>query len=132
MNDKALVYIIWFAVSVPLSQLTCRWLWDAVCESAGKSVADVRAYRAELTGSEIAFKMLHSWLLSCSPNPSKTRKMLAIYQLCTMLPAFFLMFSVIGLFTHLFDKFLDIAAYAMIALNMLYAIAGIIYNRCTR
>lgn len=132
MNDKAFVYIIWFAISVPLSQITCRWLWGAVCESVGKSVGDVKAYRAELSGSDIAFKMLHSWLLSVSPNPSKTRKMIVVYQLCTMLPAFFLMFSVIGLFTNIFDKFLDIAAYAIIALMMLYLVAGFVYHKYSK
>lgn len=128
LNEKALVYVIWFAISIPLTQVVCRWLWTAVCESAGKNPADITAHRLEMRGSSYTNRKLHSWLLSNSSNPSKTRKMMTIYQLCTAPAAVCLMFSVIGLFTHVFDKFLDVAAFVIMALIFLYAVAGVAYH----
>lgn len=132
MNDKAFVYIIWFAISIPLSQMVCRWLWNAVCESAGKNPAAVMDYRAELRGSAFTHRKLYSWLLSNSDNPQKTKKMMSLYQLCTAPAAICLMFAVVGLFTNFFSKFLNIAAFAMIAFIILCGIAGVVYHKNTK
>lgn len=129
MNNKAFIYIIWFVISLPLSQMVCRWLWNAVCESAGKNPDDVLAYRGELRGSAFTHRKLYSWLLSNSDNPQKTKKMMSLYQLCTAPAAICLMFAVMGLFTSLFNKFLDIAAFAMIAFIILCGIAGIVHHK---
>lgn len=132
MNDKAFVYIIWFVISIPLSQIVCRWLWNAICESAGKNPADVMAYRAELRGSSFTHRKLYSWLLSNSDHPQKTKRMINLYQLCTAPAAIFLMFAGMGLFTNVFNTFLNIAAFAMIVFIILGAIAGIVYHKNTK
>ena len=124
MNEKAICYIIFFAVMIIVNRWFNKWILLKVYESANLTWKDVLEYRATLRGSTKQPRLLTNWLLRVSPNPKKTRKLLNLYNLVMLPSVICLNFSVMGLFTHLFDTFLDYACFVVLGITMLTTIFG--------
>ena len=124
MNEKAICYIIFFAVMIIVNRWFNKWILLKVYESANLTWKDVLEYRATLRGSTKQPRLLTNWLLRVSPNPKKTRKLLNLYNLVILPSVICLSFSVMGLFTHLFDTFLDYACFIVLGITMITTIFG--------
>ena len=131
MNEKALVYIIWYLGYVILMHFVCRWMWEEICVSAGKGPAEVMARRKEICGSSRTYKKMYIWLLGESPEPKRTKKWIYLYQIATLLPSVGVLLSVMGLFTHAFDSILDTGVWVTLGYMFFMAFAGIA-RRLTR
>ena len=124
MNEKALGYVIIFAILMFLNKFTCRPIWTMVCLSSGKTPAAGRVYRKKVRKSDNPPKNFFTWLVKSSDNPTRTRNLLMKYFVC-MLPAFVcLIVAIIGLNTHFFDKFLDIATFIILGFNLIALIVS--------
>ena len=51
MNEKAAIYVIFFAAMIIVSKWFNKWILDKVYESANLTIKDVMEHRAELRGS---------------------------------------------------------------------------------
>lgn len=118
MNEKAIGYIIVFAVLIFISKWFNRWILDKVYESANLTWKDVIEYRVNLRGSTHQSRKLTIWILSVSPNPTKTRKLFTFYHLVSAPSAICLILSIMGLFSHILDGFLDVAIMIVIAFTI--------------
>lgn len=126
MNDKAAIYIIFFAVMIFASKWFNKWILDKVYESANLTIKDVMEYRATLRGSTKQSRKLTSWILSVSPEPQKTKKYFALYHLVSAPSVICFSVSIMGLFTHLFDIFLDYACFIVLGITMITTIIGMV------
>ena len=84
MNEKAVGYIIFFAVMIIVNRWFNKWILEKVYKSANLTWKDVLEYRVTLRGSTKQPRLLTNWLLRVSPNPRKTRKLLNLYNLVTV------------------------------------------------
>ena len=103
-----------------------KWILDKVYESANLTIKDVMEYRATLRGSTKQSRKLTSWILSVSPEPQKTKKYFALYHLVSAPSAICFSVSIMGLFTHLFDIFLDYACFIVLGITMITTIIGMV------
>ena len=124
MNEKAICYIIFFAVMIFMNQWFNKWILYKAYESAGLTIKQVLDYRASLRGSNNQPRKLTAWILRVSPNPKKTRRLLNLYNLSMAPSIICLNISVMGLFSHIFDKFLDCAWFVVLIITMLLTIYG--------
>lgn len=126
MNEKALCYIIFFAVMIIVNRWFNKWVLLKVYESANLTLKDVLEYRSTLRGATEQPRLMTLWLLRVSPNPKKTRKLLNLYFLVTLPSVVCLGFSVMGLFSHIFDAFLDYACFVVLGITVITVILGTI------
>lgn len=124
MNEKAAIYVIFFAAMIFVSKWFNKWILDKVYESANLTLKDVLEYRASLRGSTKQSRKLTGWILSVSPNPQKTKKLFALYHLVSAPSAICFSVSIMGLFTHFFDVFLDYAWFIVLGITMITVIYG--------
>ncbi|MBQ9994535.1 MAG: hypothetical protein IJP17_07485 [Clostridia bacterium] len=124
MNEKALIYVISFALMTVMLLFTTRWIMHLAYKSADTDISKVMEKRAELRGSGNPRGGLIRWLLEKSPDSPRTKRLLIMYAL-SFLPGVICIFAAgVGLFTHALDGFLDTASLAMIGYVMLTALAG--------
>ena len=97
MNEKAISYIIFFAVMIFMNQWFNKWILYKAYESAGLTIKQVLDYRASLRGSNNQPRKLTAWILRVSPNPKKTRRLLNLYNLSMAPSIICLNISVMGL-----------------------------------
>lgn len=129
MNEKAVIYILWFFGYILLMFFACQWIWDAICQSAGKGPSEVMARREEICGRrKFSFKKIYAWLLERSPEPKQTKKWIVFYWIAVLLPAVGVILSVIALFTHALDNFLATASWVTMGYMFFMAIAGVVRN----
>ena len=124
MNEKAMGYIIFFAVMVFMNQWFNKWILYKAYKSAGLTTEQILDYRASLRGSNNQPQKLTAWVLKSSPDPRKTRRLLSLYNLSMAPSIICLGVSVMGLFSRIFDTFLDYAWIAVLAITMLLTIFG--------
>ena len=102
-----------------------KWILLKVYQSANLTLQDVLEKRMKLKASNNAPRKLTNWILSVSPNKKETKKWFLIYNLIA-LPALICMnISITGLFTHIFDTFLDYASIGILLLNFITVIYGV-------
>lgn len=111
-----------------LSRLFNRWAFERILESASLKWEDVLNRRKELQGLDNQPRKMTTWILSVSPNRKETRKRLNIYNLINLPSIIFLSLSVMGLFTHLFDKILDVGFFIVLGIVMVSTVYGSITN----
>lgn len=128
MNEKAMIYIVVFALMSVLSRLFNRWVFERILESANLKWEDVLNRRKELQGLDKQPRKMTSWILSVSPDRKETKKWFNIYNLINLPSIIFLSLSVMGLFTHLFDKILDIGFFIVLGIVMVSTVYGSISN----
>lgn len=128
MSRTAPTYIIWFILYIPLMFFACNWIFNEICVSAGKDPFEVMNKRKEICGSSFTYSKMYVWLLSESPDQARTKRWIHFYQISTLSPSIGIMFSVISLFTHLFDKFLSVAVWFIMGYMFFIVILGIIYR----
>lgn len=126
MNEKALMYVIFFIGMIILTRLTGRWLYSRIYLSAGVKWEEVMEYLTERRGFKN--KRLLPWLISQSPDPAKTRRAALLYYLASAPAIICLAVAVTGLSTHFFDRFLDCACYVVLAITFGIAIMGTVHN----
>ena len=125
MNEKALLYVIFFLFMMILSRFSAGWILREIYDSAGISIESVCKKRLEFRHRKHANRYLSAWIMENSENPTRTARLFKIYHMVTMPPAIFLGLSVTGIFTHIFDKVLDLASMAVLALLIFTAFAGL-------
>ncbi len=111
-----------------ISRLFNRWAFERILESASLKWEDVLNHRKELQGLYNQPRKMTTWILSISPNRKETRKWINIYNLINLPSIIFLSLSVMGLFTHLFDKILDVGFFIVLGIVMVSTIYGLISN----
>lgn len=119
-----MIYIVVFALMSILSRLFNRWAFERILESANLKWEDVLNRRKKLQGLDYQTRKMTSWILSVSPERKETRKWLNIYNLINLPSIIFLSLSVMGLFTHIFDKILDIGFFIVLGITMISTILG--------
>lgn len=119
-----MIYIVVFALMSILSRLFNRWAFGRILESANLKWEDVLNRRKKLQGLDYQTRKMTSWILSVSPDRKETRKWLNIYNLINLPSIIFLSLSVMGLFTHIFDKILDIGFFIVLGITMISTILG--------
>lgn len=119
-----MIYIVVFALMSILSRLFNQWAFERILESANLKWEDVLNRRKELQGLDYQTRKMTSWILSVSPDRKETRKWLNIYNLINLPSIIFLSLSVMGLFTHIFDKILDIGFFIVLGITMISTILG--------
>lgn len=124
MNEKACIYIIVFALMSVLSRLFNKWVFNKILESANIKWEDIINHRKELQGLNNQPRKMTSWILNVSPNIKETRKWLNIYNLINLPSIIFLALSVMGLFSHIFDKILDIGFFIVFGILIFSTIYG--------
>lgn len=124
MNEKAVAYIIFFAAMIIVNRWFNKWILEKVYTSANLTWKDVLEYRATLRGSTKQPRLLTNWLLRVSPNPQKTRKLLILYNLVTLPSIICLSLSVMSLYSHIFDTFLDYACFIVSGITMITILFG--------
>ncbi|MBE6563431.1 MAG: hypothetical protein E7660_06815 [Ruminococcaceae bacterium] len=127
VNEKALGYTIIFSVFALMSKMTCRWLLDIAYSVSGIPFEKIveRKQLKMLRREEMPF---NTWLLENSVDPDRVKKYLDAYKYA-VIPGFLcVLVSVIGLFTHAFDNFMDLASLGFIAINMIVFVFGNIYS----
>ena len=125
MNEKAVIYILYFGIMSFLTRFFNKWILLKVYQSANLTLQDVLEKRMKLKASNNAPRKLTNWILSVSPNKKETKKWFLIYNLIA-LPALICMnISITGLFTHIFDTFLDYASIGILLLNFITVIYGV-------
>ena len=115
-----------------LSRLFNRWAFERILESASLKWEDVLNLRKKLQGLDNQPRKMTTWILSVSPNKKETRKWLNIYNLINLPSIIFLSLSVMGLFTHIFDKILDIGFFIVLGIVMFSTAYGSISNMSRR
>lgn len=128
MNEKAMIYLVVFALMSVLSRLFNRWAFERILESANLKWEDVLNRRKELQGLDNQPRKMTTWILSVSSNRKETRKWLNIYNLINLPSIIFLSLSVMGSFTHIFDKLLDIGFFIVLGIVMFSTVYGSIAN----
>lgn len=111
-----------------LSRLLNRWVFERILESANLKWEDVLNRRKEMQGPDKQPRKMTSWILSVSPDRKETKKWFNIYNLINLPSIIFLSLSVMGLFTHLFDKILDIGFFIVLGIVMVSTVYGSISN----
>ena len=129
MREKALILVIVFLFLIPMIWLSIRWLWELICKVAGVTKQEVRLYRIKVRHNANPHKMVIPWMLSKTENQKKLRRLLRIYQACILPNLLCLTLAIAGLFTPVFDKFLDCASIVMTALVLMLTLVGIIYRK---
>ena len=129
MNEKACIYAIFFAVMIFSSKWFNKWILDKVYASANLTIKDVMEYRATLRGSTKQSRKLTSRILSVSPEPQKTKKYFAFYHLVSAPSVICFSISIMGLFTHFFDTFLDYAWFIVMLITFITTIYGSLINK---
>lgn len=125
MNEKAVIYILYFGIMSFVTRFFNKWILLKVYQSANLTLQDVLEKRMKLKASNNAPRKLTNWILSVSPNKKETKKWFLIYNLIA-LPALICMnISITGLFTHIFDTFLDYASIGILLLNFITVIYGV-------
>lgn len=123
-----MIYIVVFALISVLSRVFNIWAFERILESANLKWEDVLNRRKELQGLDNQPRKMTTWILSVSPNRKETRKRLNIYNLINLPSIIFLSLSVMGLFTHIFDKILDIGFFIVLGIVMFSTAYGSISN----
>ena len=124
MNEKAIIYIVVFALMSVLGRLLNRWVFERILESANLKWEDVLNRRKELQGLNHQPRKMTSWILSVSPDRKETRKWFNIYNVINLPSIIFLSLSVMGLFTHIFDKVLDVGFFIVLGIVMFSTVYG--------
>lgn len=104
--DQSLIRVLSFALLIPLSNWGSQRLFERVCRSAATSPDRVLAQRRAVHSHLHPHRWVLGWLIGHSPEPSKTRRLLFLYQLCTVSPVLFLNLSIFSFFTFVLDRFL--------------------------
>ncbi len=125
MNEKAILYAIFFLFMIIMNRFLSGRLLREIYDSAGLTLEDIYKKRLELRHRKHASRYLSKWVLSVSPNPKRTGKLFKVYYLLTMPSVICLGVSVTGIFTHIFDRFLDFATMVVLALLISSAFASI-------
>lgn len=121
MNEKALGNLIIFTGLFVLTIFSTRWMYGKICFLTDKSPRELSAYRKKVWYSPPKF---YDWLIENTAEETTVRKLFIGYHLCK-LPALIGFFaSVIGLFTHRVDFFMDMWSFVVIAFNIIVAIIG--------
>ena len=84
LNEKAIIYIVVFALMSVLSRLFNRWVFERILESANLKWEDVLNRRKELQGLNNQPRKMTSWILSVSPDRKETKKWFNIYNLINL------------------------------------------------
>jgi peptidoglycan hydrolase-like protein with peptidoglycan-binding domain len=113
----------------PMTWLSCRWLWSAVCKAASVTKQELGEYRAEIIHEINPQRKLHAWMVSNSEKPQTFKRLFAVYQLYMIPNIICLSFSVFGCFTNAFDKLLDYAMIVLAILPFSFALIGVLYKR---
>ena len=132
MNEKALLYVIMFFLMMVMGRFASGWILREIYDSADLTIEDVYKKRIELRHRKHASRYLTNWIKSVSKDPKRTAKLFRVYHLATLPPIIRLGISVTGLFTHIFDRFLDFASMAVLALTVLTAFANLIFPKQKR
>ncbi|MBU5420926.1 hypothetical protein KQI11_12445 [Acetanaerobacterium sp. MSJ-12] len=115
--DQSLIRVLSFALLIPLSNWGSQWLFERVCRSAATSPDRVLAQRRAVHSHLHPHRWVLGWLIGHSPEPSKTRRLLFLYQLCTVSPVLCLNLSIFSFFTFVLDRFLGYAGIAVAAVT---------------
>lgn len=128
MRDEV-VQLLFFALLLAVNQYCCRWIFAAVCKSAGMGPAQVVAYRKHLHLMERPYFHVSSRLTTFSPAPAKTRRWLFLYQLNHALLMFGVFLAVIGCMTRTFGWVLSLVGAVLAAFTAILTVAGVVYGR---
>ncbi len=128
MNEKAILYLMFFIGMAVLNRTFNKWMLIDVIESAGKNYADVMEFKMGLKGSSNQPRKLTAWLLRESPNPKETRKKLNRYNFASLPSLMGIMLSVSAIFVPMLNKALDYAWFIV----MLITFGLIIYGAVVR
>lgn len=128
MSSTALTYIIWFVLYIPLMFFACKWIFDEICVSAGKDPFEVMNRRREICGSSFTYSKIFVWLLSESSNQARTKRWIHFYWTSALSPSVGILFSIISLFTRIFDKFLSVAVWLIMGYMFFIVFLGMIYR----
>lgn len=116
--DQPLIRMLAFALLIPLSNWGSQWLFERVCRSAATSPDRVLAERRAVHSRLHPHRWVLGWLIGHSPEPGKTRRLLFLYQLCTVSPVLCLNLSLFSFFTFVLDRFLGYAGIAVAAVTV--------------
>ena len=132
-TEKAWFMVFYFFAMLPLSYLSRRSLWKAICEAAGTTPEDVRKKGAEILrassssyGIQTRFEI---WLAQNAPNPKRLMRLYRLYQICFVPNVICAFFSLGGLYTHAVDIFLKIGFFLVPMLIIVLWIAGFWYRK---
>ena len=115
--DRPLIRMLAFALLIPLSNWGSQWLFERVCRSAATSPDRVLAERRAVHSRLHPHRWVLGWLIGHSPEPGKTRRLLFLYQLCTVSPVLCLNLSLFSFFTFVLDRFLGYAGIVVAAVT---------------
>ncbi len=127
INEKAAVYIVVFSVFAVMSRMTCKWLLDIAYHVSGIPIEKI-VHQKQLKFIHRAEIPFNKWLLENSKYPEKVQKYLDAYKYSIIPFLCCIGISVVGLFTHAFDGFMDSASLIVLALNMAAGVFGPIYS----
>lgn len=128
MRDEV-VQLLFFALLLAVNQYCCRWIFAAVCRSAGMGPEQVVAYRKHLHLTERPYFHVSSRLITFSPDPAKTRRWLFLYQMNHVLLLFGMFFAVVGCMTRTFGWVLGLVGAVLAAFTAILTVAGVVYGR---
>lgn len=121
MNEKALGNLIIFTGLFVLTIFSTRWMYGKICFLTDKSSVELSAYRKKVWYNP---KRFYDWLIENTVEEAAVRKLFIGYYLCKLPALIGLFISIIGLFTHSADFFLDMWSFVVIAFNIIVAIIG--------
>lgn len=132
-TEKAWFMVFYFFAMLPISYLSRRPLWKAICEAAGTTPKDARKKGAELVRTTSSSRSLQasfeSWMTQNAPNPKKFRYLFNLHQICFVPNVLCAFFSLGVLYTHAVDIFLKIGFFLVPMLIIVLWIAGFWYKR---
>ena len=126
INEKALLYIIFFAFMFIMTHFSSHWIMREIFDSAGVSYEQVLRKRMEYRHLKKSSMLLTRWIKDVSENKKKTNRLFILYYLTKMPPIICLNISILGLFSDIFNNFLDNASLFNIALIIFSAVLNII------
>lgn len=121
MNEKALGNLIIFTGLFVLTIFSTRWMHGKICFLTDKSSVELSAYRKKVWYNP---KRFYDWLIENTVEEAAVRKLFIGYYLCKLPALIGLFISIIGLFTHSADFFMDMWSFVVIAFNIIVAIIG--------
>lgn len=121
MNEKALGNLIIFTGLFVLTIFSTRWMYGKIRFLTDKSSVELSAYRKKVWYNP---KRFYDWLIENTVEEAAVRKLFIGYYLCKLPALIGLFISIIGLFTHSADSFMDMWSFVVIAFNIIVAIIG--------
>lgn len=121
MNEKALGNLIIFTGLFVLTIFSTRWMYGKIRFLTDKSPMELSAYRKKVWYNP---KRFYDWLIENTAEEAAVRKLFIGYYLCKLPALIGLFISIIGLFTHRADSFMDMWSFVVIAFNIIVAVIG--------